>query len=102
MAKEEAVIINEDDNLMEIDNNLDESYGKNRVLSEYSDYDSECSEKFTEGIQSRILYRAVIITIDIMKKCVVYIFIILLAIRSFACCYLRKSDLISHILATRI
>lgn len=45
MAKEEAVIINEDDNLMEIDNNLDESYGKNRVLSEYSDYDSECSEK---------------------------------------------------------
>ena len=90
----------EDNQLMEIDNFSNDSSDEDRVLSEDSDYDSDCS--VVTDFNQRILNRVEINSLRATKMCCIYFYYKSEHNEKFyTCCFIRISDLFSNIRVVR-
>lgn len=109
MADEEVIVIDDDEdiiledgNLMAFENLLDDSSDEDRVLSEDSDYNSDCSIDIITDIKQRTLNRVEINSLGAVKMCCIYFYYKSDVNEKFCTdCFMRISDLFSNIRVVR-
>jgi len=103
---EEVILIEDGDILFEDDvmviDVVEESSDEDHILSEDSDYESDCSDDFTE-ISRRILNSAEINTLNDVKNmcCVYFYYQTERNVKFCTSCFLRLTDLFSRIRVVR-